>query len=647
MEYCTICMKKVEDQKSDLCKNCNKKRGAAKIVLELIKNIDFKQKFSKKTLLKMGIKDKIRSNHYIWSLEECNLISKEKNYYLWTSEEEIIKFVEKYGDKKDTPIKKHLEIKKSNTMTCQRCGKEITTPNKKSKYCKKCKKINKTLKNIKKIEKIVTTDTPFTIDQIVEQTNQESWKIEGIIWDLQENDLIQTNEKEELILSEDKVNKFKEKNENQTQNAKTLPNTTPITEKTNNESNTNKKSEKQIETTKTPEKEIAEKPVSRIARHITKIPNENIQDENEDETPSNNDTNIEEKFKEKPADDSRNEPIKENITDLKSDNIKNKIKDYLRNYVQVHNRAVTDDDVTSTDIFNNFNSYLKEKSNQIIIDEIGFIKEFTRELFKVYPKAYRRFIKNGKNEIIRYNITLKYQIKEPVQEENTPTEEENSKNKDDLIFNEPDEEKMNVIKSYIENKLNILDRNPNNKDITQRDIILNFELYTKNSKYNIETREFLEIFRQIAPTYNIKNIFHLGRIKYNVKFKKDIKRPIDTISDEEKEFHIQKTLNNNQKSKIENKNEDTETSQEVLTKEIPSKIFAASYDEKAIIFIKSRIQTEKLNNVLTLINRTKNSINNVTINKHDDGSLNISLEYIVNPEEKGELIKLIQEYSWD
>lgn len=741
MEYCTICMEKVVDKKNDLCKNCNKKRGAAKIVLELTNKVDFKDKFSKIILNKIGIKDKFRVNHYIWSLEECNLIYKEKNYYLWEDEEDIIKFVQKYSENLNDNIQNKIEIRKSNAKKCERCGKEIKIPNKKSKYCEKCKKINKTLKNISKIEKLVQFETPFTIDQLVEETNQEYWKLEGIVWDLQENDLILTNDSEEYILSKEKIISFKEKHqldepETNTKISKSLEKTSEndnisnieIEEKTNEEvtkdvqeeivtqipksrvakhkldsklieDSQNPKVEVQNELnntktntiTKKPKKDVEEKidekPISRLSRHLTR--SNPIQKSIEKENEKNNITDerlneIIEQYHDKhnkkfesinktvqnindyDNNDSENDKkqpneskiTKDNLSSIKVDahklsikskiiDIQNEIDNYLKNYVKVHKGVVEDSDVTSTDIFNSFNLFINDKYDKVLSNENDFIKVFTPRLFKIYPKAYRKFFKEGEYEIIRYNITLEYPIKEKLQEQNTSNEiKYETINKP--ILNDHEKELINIVKLYIEEKLEILERQPLNTDLTQREILHDFESYIQETDYIIETKEFIKIFKFLMDEYKIQNIFNRGRIRYNVEFKKAIKRPIDLISDEEKTEHIQKTLLNN--TPLINDNLKTSTitpAERSIPKEIPVKIFAASYDEKSLIFIKTRINGNKFNLLLKLLKNTSDKISNINIKREDDDGLNISVEYTVPNNEKEEFIEIIQKYSWD
>ena len=84
-----------------------------------------------------------------------------------------------------------------------------------------------------------------------------------------------------------------------------------------------------------------------------------------------------------------------------------------------------------------------------------------------------------------------------------------------------------------------------------------------------------------------------------------------------------------------------------IPKEIPVKIFAASYDEKSLIFIKSRIRGNKFNLLLKLLENTSDKISNINIKREDDDGLNISVEYTVPNNEKEEFIEIIQKYSWD
>lgn len=743
MKYCTICMKKVENEKKELCKSCNKKREVTKIILTLSNEIDFKEPLSKKTLLNIGITDKIRINHYLWSLNECNIIHKEKNYYIWDNENNIIKFIEKYNVDIIDDVKNNLNIKKSNAPKCERCGKEIKNTQKKTKYCKECKKINKTLKNINKLEEIAQTRNSYTLDSLINATGIEQWKIEGIIWDLQENDLVKLNESEEYEFLVDNIKKFKEKNQSPNIDDKITSKTNEIVKENNVEINI----KDEIKTNKTPEiteineeleendieeisknnkisryqrhinkiiphsrlsentdnnkettpittkikketeenikdyldneEDIKNEPITRIKKHIYKI-NQDIYESNEKinkestiiKTEHPNETTKHENVMKNNIDDKSNEDI--TIIDLNDENnlieITTKIQEYIKNYIEVLDRSVKNTDITSDDIFINFNSFLNENYNLEIMDNELFVKYFSTELFKIYPNAYRSFTKNKLNEeVIQYNITVKYKndvksddnVNENYRETISPELNLNSNNitEKNIDKNQSIDQTKQIIREFIENNLIILEREPVTTDLSFHEIYDNFNLYCQLNNYNVNQSTFSKMFKEFKEEYGIKRIFFLGKIRYNVEFKKDAEpvpplidiklRPIDKISGKERENHIQKSLENRIQSNEEHDNNTSKINIDTISKSIPPKIFAATYDEQSLIFIKTRIKPDNFDKLLDLINKTNEKINNLSIHKLYDNYLDVSLEYIVEKDEKNQFVQIIQKYSWD
>ncbi|MDO5852262.1 MAG: hypothetical protein Q4Q23_07230 [Methanobacteriaceae archaeon] len=236
---CLICMRPVTEEKKTLCKKCERKRYATNIIYLMQDFTNFKTEFNQKLLIDNKINN-LKRLDYKWTLEETELIHKKSNSkYVWAELNYIKSFMEKYSIDNGKKFSTNLNITENTENTCKKCGQPIT---KNKKYCKKCKKINKTLKNIEKIQEYTKENQPFTIQNITEKSNKEPYQIEGIIWDLEESELIQRNNTEEYTLNNKKINEFqnKHKTPNNTikpQETKEIPNKETITETKPGETN--------------------------------------------------------------------------------------------------------------------------------------------------------------------------------------------------------------------------------------------------------------------------------------------------------------------------------------------------------------------------------------------------------------------------
>ncbi|AWX31852.1 DUF5655 domain-containing protein [Methanosphaera sp. BMS] len=187
MVYCKICSK-ITVNDNELCKVCQNKRKAANIIINLQDNVNFKKYITKTKLYNIGYTDVIRLEDLVWTLNETNVIKKINNEeYEWIDLDLLKKFVEKYDEKNGQDFKITEIVSDENQDNCMYCGKSIPKSSKKKKICKICKKTRKTLKNIKFIDSFEYT---LNIDDMIQETSKEEYQIEGIIFDLIENDLI-------------------------------------------------------------------------------------------------------------------------------------------------------------------------------------------------------------------------------------------------------------------------------------------------------------------------------------------------------------------------------------------------------------------------------------------------------------------------
>lgn len=187
MVYCKICSKTTIND-NELCKVCQNKRKAAHIILTLQDKVNFKENITKTKLFNIGYTDVIRLEDLIWTLNETNVIKKINNEeYQWVNLDLLKKFVEKYDEKNGHDFKINEIVSQENQDNCMYCGKSIPKTSKKKKICKECKKTRKTLKNIKFIDSFADA---LNMDEMIQETSKEEYQIEGIIFDLIENDLI-------------------------------------------------------------------------------------------------------------------------------------------------------------------------------------------------------------------------------------------------------------------------------------------------------------------------------------------------------------------------------------------------------------------------------------------------------------------------
>lgn len=211
-KQCKFCSKTLsDDHKGDICKNCQYKVHATKSIYKLQDIINFDDEISIKTLMSLGI-GKFTASDHIWSLEEQDLIEEiYKETYKWVDIEKIEDFMKKYSVDHGTSFNKKQKGK--TDVKCKICSNILKPIEvKKSEYCKECNKKIKLSQKLLDLKKYVDYDEEFTIPQLIEKMGKEEFIITGMIWSLQENNLVTTEDDTNYMLqSEDTVNEFLEK----------------------------------------------------------------------------------------------------------------------------------------------------------------------------------------------------------------------------------------------------------------------------------------------------------------------------------------------------------------------------------------------------------------------------------------------------
>ena len=201
---CKICGKKLKKHEKILCKKCSKKRHAANILTKLLSHTKPNIPFTKKDLNEIYLEREI--NDFIWSLQDFNLIKQRNNEYCLVEQEILDEFIEKYSfleEIKNQEVKK--EVQKQLNKSCTICKKTLPISKfYKSKktmdgfedYCKKCKGYVTAASYLKYLLDIVQPGEKFKIDDL-RSNYDNTMDLKGIIWKLQEFDLINYDEDSE------------------------------------------------------------------------------------------------------------------------------------------------------------------------------------------------------------------------------------------------------------------------------------------------------------------------------------------------------------------------------------------------------------------------------------------------------------------
>lgn len=221
MNKCNICGKKLRNTSQDKCIDCLRKIYAVSILKEL-NDIGINSEISfKKSDLEILKYPDFKLSDYIWTLQEMNLLTENSvtNEFSLKDEDTINDFINKYEKYSDSQ-KKEEKIKKRNIVKeCSLCGKTLKitefytskkTEDGYSDYCKNCDSLIKTSENLLSILNFVKPDETFEVEELTLNFNNDKLLVLAIIWNLLDNDLINTVEEEKIyeLKDEDTIKNF-------------------------------------------------------------------------------------------------------------------------------------------------------------------------------------------------------------------------------------------------------------------------------------------------------------------------------------------------------------------------------------------------------------------------------------------------------
>ena len=212
-KICRICGRKYSKKRTkDICKRCEKKQYASKIILKLLKVIQPEIPFKKEDLRSLNLEE-FQIKDYIWTLKEFNLITEKNNKYQLKNKEFLEEFIKKSGIKIDELP--NTENEDSLHKTCKKCGKTLLKTSNFFKSdssedgyednCKDCKKLISAADYLKEINEYVNYRDEFSEDDL-KPYFKDSFKLQAKLWSLIENDLVRKNfEENTYILTDEKT----------------------------------------------------------------------------------------------------------------------------------------------------------------------------------------------------------------------------------------------------------------------------------------------------------------------------------------------------------------------------------------------------------------------------------------------------------
>ena len=201
---CIVCGKKLKKNQKNLCKSCFKKQYASRIIKKLVSIVKPRTVFKKEDLKSLNLDD-IQIQDYIWTLQEFDLIEVDNNKLKLKDEKTLNKF--RVNSKMD-PIDFNI-IDEENRLdkTCKICDKTLPVSQfyKSSEgyedTCKNCKKLTVTARYLEDVIQYVGFENEFVIDDLNEYISNQN-QIMGMIWSLQDNDLLIENDDKKYILAD-------------------------------------------------------------------------------------------------------------------------------------------------------------------------------------------------------------------------------------------------------------------------------------------------------------------------------------------------------------------------------------------------------------------------------------------------------------
>lgn len=217
---CKICGKKLKDTSKDTCKECLRKIYAASILKEL-NEIGINTEISfKKSDLEVLKYPEFKLLDYIWTLQELNLLTENNitNEFSLKDKNTINDFINKYGEYSNSEEKEKKVKKPSIVKECLLCGKTLKvsefyttnhTEDGYSDYCKNCDSLIKTSENLSSLLNFVKPNEIFEIEDLNSKFDDKLLVL-AIVWNLLDNDLLETIEEEKTykLKEEETIKKF-------------------------------------------------------------------------------------------------------------------------------------------------------------------------------------------------------------------------------------------------------------------------------------------------------------------------------------------------------------------------------------------------------------------------------------------------------
>ncbi len=225
---CIICGKKLKNINKDKCTDCLRKIYAVSIINEL-KDIGISSEinFKKRDLEVLNYPD-YQILDYIWTLQELNLLNENHttNEFSLKDKETLDNFIKKYGQSSNLGENKQKCKKQNIVKKCLLCGKTLKISEfYKSKqaekgysdYCKTCNSLIQAYENLSSLLEYVNPEEIFKIDELYHKFNNDKLLVFAIIWNLLDNDLLETIEEEKIYKLKDEttINNFQNKVSNE------------------------------------------------------------------------------------------------------------------------------------------------------------------------------------------------------------------------------------------------------------------------------------------------------------------------------------------------------------------------------------------------------------------------------------------------
>ena len=214
LKTCEICGRPINmKNKRNICKKCQKKQYACKILQKLLPAVKPGIEFRKEDLEKLNL-HKFQIQDYIWTLQDLDLINENQYKFSLKNKEVLDRFVSDMNgepliyDSEDGNVKLN--------KTCKTCGKTLkidkffkseNSPDGYEDNCRNCKKLISTATYLNKITQHVNYNSKFSENDLLPYFNNP-FKLQGMLFSLIDNDLLVKNfEDNTYILTDEKIAK--------------------------------------------------------------------------------------------------------------------------------------------------------------------------------------------------------------------------------------------------------------------------------------------------------------------------------------------------------------------------------------------------------------------------------------------------------